>query len=136
MKTLALLATLAIAGCSTPHIENTVGQASSALAKVAVVDRQARLIKVDGAAVEAPTIGSYYLKPGSRELEFQLQHGNATAPGKSMGGGITTINRFVTTRVELKAGHEYQLTVEGTRVQPKLVVNERAADAVKVASAD
>ena len=70
MKTMALFATLALIGCATPHIEDTAGQAGDSLAKVAVIDKQARLVKVDGAAVEAPTIGSYYLKPGTRHLEF------------------------------------------------------------------
>ena len=135
MKTMALLATLVIAGCSTPHIENTAGQSAAALAKVAVVDHQARLVKVDGAAVEAPTIGSYYLKPGARELEFQLQVGGATAPGKSMGGSHTPVDRFVSRKLDLKAGHMYQLTVAGTRLQPELVVNEQPV-AANLASKD
>jgi hypothetical protein len=135
MKTMALFATLALIGCATPHIEDTAGQAGDSLAKVAVIDKQARLVKVDGAAVEAPTIGSYYLKPGTRHLEFQLQHAGATAPGKSM-GGPTPIDRFVSREVDLKAGHVYQLSVEGTRLQPELVVNEQRADSREVATAN
>lgn len=135
MKVMALLATLAITACSTPHIENTAGQTGDSLAKVAVVNHGARLVKVDGAAVEAPTIGSYFLKPGARELEFQLQHAGATAPGKSLNGGPTPIDRFITKKVDLKAGHEYQLSITGTRLQPELVVNEQPAT-VKLTSAD
>jgi uncharacterized protein YcfL len=80
MKKLVLLFTLGLVGCNTPHLAETVGMDSSALAKLAVTNNSARLVKVDGNPVEAPVIGSYYVKPGARELEFQIQHAGATAP--------------------------------------------------------
>lgn len=126
MKKIVFLMSLALAGtsCATPHVEDTASMNSSELARLVAVDRKSRLIKVDDASVRSPVIGSYYLKPGQRELQFQLQSPGATAPGKSMGGVIAR-NEYVTTTIDLKPGHDYLLKIDSSDIEPRVVVNER-----------
>jgi hypothetical protein len=126
MKKLAFLMSLALAAtsCASPHLEDTASLRNDELARLVAVDRQSRLIKVDDANVRSPVTGSYYLKPGQRQLQFQLQRPGATAPGKSM-GGIIALDKYVTTTVDLKAGHDYLLKIDTSDIEPRVVINER-----------
>jgi hypothetical protein len=126
MKKLVFLMSLVMAGvsCASPHLEDTASMRSDELARLVAVDRKSRLIKVDDTSVRSPVIGSYYLKPGQRELQFQLQSPGATAPGKSMGGVIAR-DKYVTTTIDLKPGHDYLLKIDSSDIEPRVVVNER-----------
>ena len=124
MKTVvALLMAALIGGCANMHVEGTEASSADSLAKLVSTDRRSRLIAVDGSRVNGPVIGSYYLKPGNGELRFQLQTPNGGL-GKGAGHGVTALERYVDTRLELKAGSQYWLQVE----QDTVVIREQARD--------
>ena len=127
MKTMLLLLTLGITGCAIPHLEGTQAEDATALARLNSTDREARLVRLDDARLRAPSIGSYFVKPGPRKLEFQLQLVSGGPPGKNMTGGITPLNDFIEACVDLKPGYDYLIEVDKTSAQPVLVINERNA---------
>lgn len=114
-KALLLLITALMAGCANVHVEGTEGASTASLAKLVSVDRRSRLVAIDGNRVNGPVIGSYYVKPGNRDLRFQLQRPNSGL-GKSSGHGVTALDKFVDTRAELKPGSRYFLQVSGDTV--------------------
>ncbi len=119
-QVMALLIAALMAGCANVHVEGTEASNTDSLAKLVSTDRRSRLIAIDGNRVNGPVIGSYYVKPGNRELRFQLQAPNSGL-GKGVGHGVTALDRFVDTRSELKAGTQYFLHVE----QDKIVIREQ-----------
>lgn len=125
MKKFLPLLPLVLAGCAAPHLEGTQNQDAAALARVSSPDREARLVSIEGARVIAPTAGGYFLKPGTRRLEFQLQLAGGGAPGKSMPASFTPQQEFLEACLDLKAGHDYLINVDRSRPQRALVVNER-----------
>ena len=122
-KALPLLIAALLAGCANVHVEGTAGSSTDSLAKLVSVDRRSRLVAIDGNRVNGPVIGSYYVKPGSRELRFQLQTPNSGL-GKNVGHGVTALDRFVDTRADLKPGSQYFLSVAGETV----VIREQRDD--------
>jgi hypothetical protein len=119
-KVMALLIAALMTGCANVHVEGTEASSTASLAKLVSIDRRSRLVAIDGTRVNGPVIGSYYLKPGNRELRFQLQTPNSGL-GKGASHGVTALERFVETRSELKAGTQYFLHVE----QDKVVIREQ-----------
>ncbi len=122
-QALLLLIAALMSGCANVHVEGTEGSRTDSLAKLVSVDRRSRLVAIDGNRVNGPVIGSYYVKPGNRELRFQLQTPNSGL-GKSAGHGVTALDRFVDTRAELKPGSRYFLHVDRETV----VIREQRDD--------
>ncbi len=122
-QALPLLIAALMSGCANVHVEDTEGSSTDRLAKLVSVDRRSRLVAIDGNRVNGPVIGSYYVKPGNRELRFQLQTPNSGL-GKSAGHGVTALDRFVDTRAELKPGSRYFLHVDRETV----VIREQRDD--------
>ena len=110
-----LLIAALMGGCANVHVEGTEGSSTDSLAKLVSVDRRSRLVAIDGSRVNGPVIGSYYVKPGNRELRFQLQKPDGGL-GKSAGHGVTALDRFVDTRAELKPGSRYFLSIDGEAI--------------------
>jgi hypothetical protein len=129
MKIFPLLSALALTGCANVHVEGTEGSSIQSLARLIAADRSSRLVAIDGTAVNGPVLGSYYLKPGNRTLEFQLQTPNFAGPGKSFGHGVTARDEFVTTQADLRAGGRYVLTVERGSAAPQVLIRETPSSA-------
>jgi hypothetical protein len=119
-KTIALLSAALMAGCANMHVEGTEGSSTSNLATLVSTDRRSRLVAIDGNRVNGPVIGSYYVKPGNRQLQFSLQVPSGGL-GKGVGHGVSATGQFVETRAELRAGIRYFLHVE----QDKVVIREQ-----------
>lgn len=130
MKKIVFLMSLALAGtsCASPHVEDTASMSDSQLARLLAVDGKSRLVQVDGAEVKSPLATSYYLKPGNRELQFQVHRKGAGAPGKGVKRMVPT-DKYVTTRVNLQAGHDYLLKIDTRDQQPRVVIDERPSAA-------
>jgi hypothetical protein len=122
-KACMLLIAALMTGCANVHVEGTDGSSTDSLAKLVSVDRRSRLVAIDGNRVNGPVIGSYYVKPGNRELRFQLQTPNGGL-GKSAGHGVTALDRFIDTRAELKPGSQYFLSVDDEAI----VIREQRDD--------
>lgn len=129
MKLRVTLLALVLTGCANVHVEGTNGSSEQSLAKLIAPDRRSRLVAIDGQAVSGPVVGSYYVKPGNRTLEFQLQTPNFAGPGKSFGHGVTARDEFMTTQADLKAGGRYVLTLDTRSGTPQVLIRETPSSA-------
>lgn len=125
MRKILPLFTIVLMGCATPHLEGTDGQDSATLARISSPDREARLVRVEGIRINAPASGGFFLKPGERRLQFQLQLAAGGPPGKTLVAGFTPQQEFLEACLDLKAGYDYLVEVDRSRPERTLVVNER-----------
>lgn len=125
MKKLLPLFALVIVGCASPYLEGTDGQDAATLARLSSTDREARLVSMEGTRINPPAHQSYFVRPGTRRLEFQLLLPGGGPPGKNMVGGFTPQQEFIEACLDLKPGHDYLIEVDRSRPQRALVVNER-----------
>lgn len=126
---LALSLSALLTACAMPHIEGTPPADTSGLAMLNSPDREARLFRLDGTRVDAPAFGSYFVNPGERKLQFQLQLAAGGPPGKNHTMSFTSQSEFLEACLDLKPGYEYSIEVDRSRPERALVINERSAQA-------
>jgi hypothetical protein len=119
MKAIALILATTLIGSTAAYAQTATS------ATLVSSDRSSRLVAVDGTRIKQNVAGSYAVESGTRELQFQLMIPGATAPGKSMGGGSTPTNQFVTAKANLKAGTHYTAHVDKADFEPKVVIREK-----------